>query len=344
MNAAVLVYGAYGHTGRFVVAELTRRGLIPILSGRDALALERLGRRFPDSQVRVAAVDDTASLEAAARGVAAVLNCAGPFVDTAPPVAAAAVHAGAHYLDITAEQAAVRQLYRAHEELRWRTDVAVLPAMAFFGGLADLLVSAAVAGWDAVDEITIAIGLDRWWPTEGTRTTGRRNTAPRLVVRDGRLVPVTGPAPSRDWHFPGPLGRQEVARAPFAEIVTVARHVRASSVQTYLATTALDDVRDPTTPAPQAVDDTGRSAQRFTVDVVARRGQRTHRVAASGRDIYAVTAPLLVEATERLLDGRAESAGAVAPGEAFDALDFLTALTPDHLAVEGASSGRNAPG
>jgi hypothetical protein len=34
-NRAVTVFGAYGHTGRFVVAELCRRGWAPILSGRD---------------------------------------------------------------------------------------------------------------------------------------------------------------------------------------------------------------------------------------------------------------------------------------------------------------------
>ena len=35
-NERVLVYGATGHTGRFVVDELLRRGLEPVLAGRDA--------------------------------------------------------------------------------------------------------------------------------------------------------------------------------------------------------------------------------------------------------------------------------------------------------------------
>lgn len=335
MDADVLVYGAYGHTGRFVVAELLQRGLIPVLSGRNAAALEELRRQYPDLGVRPAAVDDRPSLDAAAHGVSAVLNCAGPFLETALPVAAAAVRAGAHYLDVAAEQAAVQQVYRAYEELQWPTDVVVLPAMAFYGGLADLLATAAAADWRAVDSMTIAIGLDRWWPTEGTRITGRRNTATRLVVEGGELVPVTGEAPVREWNFPGPLGRQTVVRAPFTEVITLARHLNASSIQTYLATAAVDDIRDPTTPAPQAADETGRSSQQFTVDVVARRGEEERRVSASGRDIYAVTAPLLVEAVQRLLDGRVRIQGAAAPGETFDAISFLTALSPSHLTLEG---------
>ena len=39
----------------------------------------------------------------------------------------------------------------------------------------------------AVDDIRIRIALDSWLPTQGTRMTGARNTAPRLVVAGGRL-------------------------------------------------------------------------------------------------------------------------------------------------------------
>jgi NAD(P)-dependent dehydrogenase (short-subunit alcohol dehydrogenase family) len=340
METTVLVYGAYGHTGRFIVGELLRQGLTPILSGRSPARLTALAGQFPGLQTRPAATDDSHSLDNAVRGAGLVVNCAGPFLDTAVPVAAAAVRAGAHYLDVTAEQAAVQEVYRAHEELRWRTDVAVIPAMAFFGGLADLLASSAAAGWDTADEITIAYGIDRWWPTEGTRNTGRRNTAARLVVNGGRLVPAASPAPRRDWVFPGPLDRQTVTGTPFAEIITIAHHLAASSIDTYLTTSALDDVGNPATPAPPAVDEAGRSAQQFVVDVVLRRGQQQRRISAAGRDIYAVTAPLVAEAARRLADGRANVQGAAAPGEVFDAADFLDALSPHPLTIRRESPGQ----
>lgn len=333
METNVLVYGAYGHTGRFVVAELLRRGLTPVLSGRDAARLDAMSGQFPGLAVRRATVDDAESLEKAVRGAGLVVNCAGPFLDTAVPVATAAVGAGAHYLDVTAEQGAALGVYRAHEELGWPADVAVIPAMAFYGGLADLLATAAVADWAAVDEITVAIGLDRWWPTEGTRLTGRRNTATRLVVAGGRLVPRPTPAPRRVWDFPAPLDRQPVTGMPFTEVITMARHLTVQRVDTYLTTAALDDIANPATPAPAAVDEDGRSAQRFVVDVAVRRGDRHRRISAAGRDIYAVTAPLIAEAAVRLADGRANVRGAAAPGEVFDAADFLEALSPRHLAV-----------
>jgi hypothetical protein len=139
--------------------------------------------------------------------------------------------------------------------------------------------------------------------------------------------------PERDWEFPPPLGRQAVVPMPFSEIITLSRHLSASTIDSYLSAVALDDIHDPATPAPPAVDEEGRSAQRFVVDVVLRRGAHERRISAAGRDIYAVTAPLIAEAATRLLDGRARPRGVAAPGEAFDARDFLASLTPSHLTL-----------
>jgi short subunit dehydrogenase-like uncharacterized protein len=101
-NRTVLVFGAYGHTGRFVVAELRKRGLTPILSGRDAAKLHAIGTTHPELTIRVAAVDDPTSLDRALDGAAVVINCAGPFLDTATPIIEAALRARIHYLDVTA--------------------------------------------------------------------------------------------------------------------------------------------------------------------------------------------------------------------------------------------------
>jgi hypothetical protein len=41
-----------------------------------------------------------------------------------------------------------------------------------------------------------------------------------------------------------------------------------------------------------------------------------------------------VEATERILDGRFKAVRVVAVGEVFDVVDFLRALSLDHLSLE----------
>lgn len=322
----VLVYGAAGHTGRFVVDELQRRGLEPVLAGRSADRLADVASRHAALDRVVVGTDDHDRLRRTVAGTGAVVNCAGPFLDTALPLARAAVESGAHYLDVTAEQPAVQAVYQELDGPARAAGVTVVPAMAFYGGLADLLLTAALDGDSRADEVDVAIGLDRWWPTAGTRATGARNTATRLVIRDGALGELEHPAPSGTWCYPPPLGDQPVVRLPFSEVITIARHLDVGELRSHLNTAPLDDLHDDATPPPAPADAQGRSAQQFVVDVVVRRGPDTTRTSAAGRDIYAVTAPIVVEGAVRLLDGRHRGAGAAAPGEAFDAAGVLAAL------------------
>ncbi len=318
-----------------MVTEILSRGLTPVLAGRNPAALAKMGLQHPTLDIRAAAVNDLDALDSAMGGVGVVVNCAGPFLDTGLPMAAASIRAGAHYLDISAEQAAVQQIYRAYDKTHDDIEGTLIPATAFYGGLADLLATTATSGWEATDTIDIAIGIDRWWPTPGTRETGRRNTATRLVVDHGVLTSAPAPAPVREWVFQGSLGRQRMIASPFSEIVAIARHLNVSTVRTYLTTSALDDVRNAHTAAPTAVDTTGRSAQQFVVEVLARRGTAQRRISAAGQDIYAVSAPLVAEAADRLLNRRANDVrGATTLGEAFDARDFLEALSATHLTLK----------
>ena len=76
-----------------------------------------------------------------------------------------------------------------------------------------------------------------------------------------------------------------------------------------------------------------RSAQTFLVDVVVRSKGTERRAVARGQDIYAITAPLAVEAVDRILTGRTRTGGVASAGEIFDAVDFLRALSA-HLSLE----------
>ena len=323
----VAVYGAGGHTGRFVIAELQRRGMPAIAVGRDAASLPA------GVPARVAAVDDARALADAFAGCAVVINCAGPFLDTAQPVIAAAIRVGASYIDVSAEQASALEVFERFDTPARAGGVTVIPAAGFYGGLADLLATALIgADADGVD-LQVAIALDRWWPTSGTRKTGVRNNVPRLVVDDHRLVAMPLPAATSRWQFGAPHGEQAMIELPFSEVITISRHLRVRSLRATLNQSSLDDIRDGTTPPPVADDASGRSAQRFEMVVQARNGAALRTASARGQDIYAVSAPLVVEAAARLMQPGFDRRGALALGEAFDAHDFLRALSPQPLSV-----------
>lgn len=329
----ITVFGAYGHTGRFVVSELRNRGWKPILSGRDASKLKAISEAHPGTEVRVAVVDDPVSLDRALSGASAVINCAGPFLDTADPFINAAIRAGIPYLDVAAEQAAVLFVFEQFANAAHDAGIVVIPAMAFYGGLGDLLATAAMGNWDRADEINIAIALDSWKPTLGTRVTGRRNPGKRFCFSNNKMERTDPPSP-RIWNFPPPFGQQDVEGLSLSETITISRHLRTPEIRVYINHDAIMDVRNPDTPPPTATDDTGRSSQVFLMDVIVRKGSVQRRALAHGRDIYAVSAPIVVEAAERVVKGLAKTTGVRAPGEVFDPGDFLSSLSPAHLSFE----------
>src|SRR5918999_6280080 len=149
-RSQIAVYGATGHTGGFVVAELLRRGFAPVAVARDDGKLAASGFREQGIVTRAASIDEPASLDSAFAGAAAVINCAGPFLDTAEAVAAAALRTRIHYLDVTAEQPSALATFDRFGDAAREAGVAVVPAMGFYGGLGDLLVSAAASGWEAL--------------------------------------------------------------------------------------------------------------------------------------------------------------------------------------------------
>jgi len=389
----VAVFGAYGHTGRFVVAELRERGYVPLLLGRDRDRLLELAQALPGAETlrtsvgeqglrgrqtsvgasglrgrqtsagasglgerqewvdasglgggqesvakaRQASVDDPASLDRALKGADAVINCAGPFATTAAPLIEAALRAGIPYVDVAAEIEANLDTFARFAAPARAAGTVVVPAMAFYGGLGDLLVTTAMGDWTAADEAHIAYGLSSWHPTIGTLASGvvsgRRRGGRRIRYTGGRLERHDDALPTLEWSFPAPLGPQKViAEFTMADVVTVPSHLAIPEVRSYMTAKAAADLSAPDASAPIAVDERGRSAQTFVVDVLVRSGGAERRLSATGRDIYAISAPLAVEAVDRILTGRTKATGVASAGALFDAPDFLRALSP-HLSL-----------
>jgi len=329
----VVVFGASGHTGRFVVAELERRAMKAVLVGCDAEKLSRLAAERPGIKVHVASMDDASSLDRALAGGSLVIHCAGPFLDTAEPVIKAALRAHAHYLDVSAEQRVTLTTFERFREAAHVAGVVIIPSMGFFGGLGDLVATAAMGDWISADEIRVVVAMDSWKPTLGTRLTGERNPGPRSVYSNNMLTPLKGQPPSLLWHFPSPFGMQEVVAFPLTETIVISRHLRSPEVHAFLNRTALDDIHNPNTPAPTSVDESGRSDQRFLMEAVVRKGNEERRASVAGQDIYAITAPLVVKAAQQILHGDVKTTGVRAAGEIFSAEQFLRELAAESLSL-----------
>jgi hypothetical protein len=187
--------------------------------------------------------------------------------------------------------------------------------------------------WTSADVAHVAYGLSSWHPTPGTREAGavsrQRRDGRRVRFIDGALQYHDDEISVQDWIFPKPLGRRPViAEFTMADVVTIPSHLAVPDVRTYMSVEAAGQLSDEDTPAPEAVDATGRSDQTFVVDVLVSAAGVERRATAAGQDIYAVTAPLAVEAVHRILAGETRTTGVASAGAMFDAAEFLRSLAP----------------
>jgi short subunit dehydrogenase-like uncharacterized protein len=333
----IAVFGAGGYTGRLVVAELARRGVATVLSGRDggrlAAAASQAGAGGAD--VRPADAGDAAALALAFRGCAAVVNCAGPFTPSGDAVARAAIAAGCHYVDTSGEQGHLRRLFDACGDDAARAGVAVVPGLTDDGLPGDLLAHLVAERAGAVDELVIAHRLAGGAPSRGTLRS--LLAAPELL--DGGALAyadgawVTGLPPARAaFAFPGTPGPAAVVAFASPVVVTAPRHVAARRVAAVVETAVVERLAAVTpelaAAAPEGPPEDVRRAATFTIVAEADDGRgRRVRGIVEGSDLYGTTAVIAAEGARRLVAGGAP-AGVLAPAQAYDPAGFLGALAP----------------
>ncbi len=102
MSKQWMIYGAYGYSGQLIAEEAVRRGLKPIIAGRDSDKVKALADRLA-LEPRVFDLSEVSAVKNSLRDVDVVIHCAGPFSATSAPMIEACVRSGTHYFDITGE-------------------------------------------------------------------------------------------------------------------------------------------------------------------------------------------------------------------------------------------------
>jgi short subunit dehydrogenase-like uncharacterized protein len=97
-----LLYGANGYTGQLIARHANEYHLQPVLAGRNKEAIQKLSSElhFP---YLVIDLDNREALETALGNFEVVLHAAGPFDQTAQPMADACIRTNTHYLDINGD-------------------------------------------------------------------------------------------------------------------------------------------------------------------------------------------------------------------------------------------------
>ena len=221
-----MLYGANGYTGELVAREAARRGLRPVLAGRDREKVEGLARAL-GLEAQTFSLEDVEEVTRHLAGHALVLNCAGPFSATAEPMLTACLRGGVHYLDITGEIAVFERAHALHDRAR-EAGVVLCPGVGFDVIPTDCLAAALQAALPGATHL--ALGFDsRSGLSPGTAKTSLEGLAEGGTVRrGGKIVRV-------------PLAYQ-VRRIDFGDGEKTAMTIPWGDVATAFYTTGIPDI------------------------------------------------------------------------------------------------------
>lgn len=230
MQQQILVYGAYGYTGKLVAAEAARRGIEVVLAGRDPERLKAVAEEH-GFECRVLRLDDAARLRAGLEDFAAVLHVAGPFSRTARPMVDACLVTGTHYLDVTGEIDVFEALARRDAEAR-EAGIAILPGVGFDVVPSDCL--AAHTAGRVVDPLRLRLAIAGLGGrvSRGTAKTAIESLGDGLRIRrDGILQ--RRPAGSLERHFDFGAGPTRGIAMPWGDVSTAFHSTGVPDVEVY---------------------------------------------------------------------------------------------------------------
>ncbi len=129
MKDKLLIYGCNGYTGALISRLAAKQGLNPVLSGRNADAVQKLATELKLPFVAFDLADNNAA-DSALKDVKVVLHCAGPFMYTSKLMIEACLRNRAHYLDITGEISVFEGAYKSDEAAK-KAGILVMSGVGF---------------------------------------------------------------------------------------------------------------------------------------------------------------------------------------------------------------------
>jgi short subunit dehydrogenase-like uncharacterized protein len=334
MSAARLViYGATGYTGELIAREAVRRGLRPVLAGRNAAAVAAFAKELGCDH-RIASLDDPAALDRALQGAAVTVHCAGPFSATSASMVEACLRQRSHYLDIAGEIDVLEAVHARDADAR-QAGVVLCPATGFDVVPTDCVAARLHEALPDATYLSLGFAADGR-PSRGTLKTSVENLARGGRIRSaGRITPVAHAFRERDIDFGA--GTRTAVTIPWGDVSTAYWTTGIGNIECYIAMPAANIarlkrlntfggllrfgplqglVKRMVSKGPAGPDAAARAANKMLVwgEVQAPSGERvTARVRVANG--YDVTVQASLAIAQHLLDGKPASAGHRTPSQ-----------------------------
>jgi short subunit dehydrogenase-like uncharacterized protein len=353
----VILFGATGFTGRLTAEAMTRAGRAPVLAGRSADALVAvtgdvagLGPIDAPPTWRTADASDPASVRALVSSPDDVLvSTVGPFTRLGRPAIEAAIDQGCAYVDSTGEPTFIRTVFEEYGPRAERTGARLLTAFGYDYVPGNLAAAHAIQDARSAGRIPVTVEVGYFVRgglavSSGTRASAALMASSRpFALRNGRIVDHSGSVARFDvggqqWdampvsgseHFT--LTRLDAGVRDVGVYIgwagrwTRAAHAAGSALSLGVRLPVLGSaIRAGVGKATGGATGEGPSAEKragATSVAIARTsdgvGRTLSQARVEGPSPYDLTADLLAWAAAMMLTGRATTAGALGPVDAF---------------------------
>jgi len=358
----VVVYGANGFSGRLVVEFLREYNVPFIAAGRCRKRLEEVLAKVPGIETANCEIVETSgSVEDLTKlfaGAKVICNTVGPFIYNGPRVVEAALASGCHYLDISGEQAWIRQIAE-HWGCKFAAQgLLIAPATAFMSASSDAAIRMCIeaANVDTIETVTMFKGIPTFGSTQ-TIFAVIQTDAQFLEQNQYKLWPK---ATRYDVSIPGYVQSQlALAWGGFPQPVWYKNHPRIANLRSFgglLDRQIMEGVasteklfEEQIRPLPKAEQEKRlaemanavqagtppreNSREQRTIDVVAGRGAtEVVQCVVAGTCCYKQTGLLQAFAAHNLVCGPPRKVGFASAAEAFGHREVLHALESHGLA------------
>ena len=351
VSGRIVLFGATGYTGDLVLGALLRRGIRPVLAGRNTEALSALAAKHAGLEYAAADAGDPDSIRRLLGPADVLISTVGPFERFGVGVAEAAVEAGARYIDTTGEVGFVRTLQERFGAQAKETGAVLLPAFGYdyvpgilAGGLAAERAGAAGRQLDVGYFTTGSLFPEL---SSGTRSTLRDGLfLPAVRFKGGRLVevrtaadihvfPVSG---TRRGHKTGLLvpGTEVLFLpdafpqldtvsvyngwfGPFSRALSLMSAVSSAAARSARGRRVLEKLTSPIVGKPGGPDSARRAKTRTqaVATVTGTDGELLSSVQLTGPNVYTLTGELIAWGAEQLRDREDLSPGVASPLSVF---------------------------
>ncbi len=233
-TSTIIIYGAYGYTGKIIAQECKSRNLNVILAGRNKEALEKQSEEtgYP---YEVVDVSDSIALRNLLNKGSIVIHCGGPFKHTAQTMADACLETKTHYTDITGEHQ-VFELLAGYDQRGKEAGIIIMPGTGFDVVPSDCLALHLKNRLPSATHLQLAFTMSKGGLSRGTSKSMTEGFGyGSLIRKDGKLTPINLGDKVLEIDF-GPF-KTKTINIPWGDISTAWRTTGIPNIEVYTGAT-----------------------------------------------------------------------------------------------------------